>query len=171
MAFLLPVVAAGHHSREVERSMINSTRRLAPRMHLPLRRLALCLDCDECFEIGEGTCPACGSETWTPLARFMEIAPARSLARLLEGNHLIVVSRERLKLYESLKRTLTGNRTVQVILDRRFGERRRTPTGATPDRRKRDRRAGASTEDLMRAEHWSLIVVDLARVKGGRSHS
>jgi hypothetical protein len=32
--------------------MISRVRQLAPRVHLPLRQLALCLDCDECFEIG-----------------------------------------------------------------------------------------------------------------------
>ena len=42
------------------------------RFHLPLRLLALCLDCDEGFEIGNGCCPACGSGTWTPLSRFLE---------------------------------------------------------------------------------------------------
>jgi hypothetical protein len=41
-------------------------------VHLPLRRLALCIDCDECFELGLPACPACSSETWTPLARFVE---------------------------------------------------------------------------------------------------
>jgi hypothetical protein len=43
-----------------------------PSVHLPLRRLALCIDCDECFELGLAACPACSSETWTPLARFVE---------------------------------------------------------------------------------------------------
>jgi hypothetical protein len=31
--------------------MISRRRMLAARVHLPLRQLALCLDCDECFEI------------------------------------------------------------------------------------------------------------------------
>ena len=35
--------------------MISRARQLAPRAHLPLRQLALCLDCDECFEIGSPT--------------------------------------------------------------------------------------------------------------------
>src|SRR6266536_2586262 len=38
-------------------SMINTKRKPVPRMHLPLRRLALCLHCDECFEITDA-CPA-----------------------------------------------------------------------------------------------------------------
>jgi rRNA maturation endonuclease Nob1 len=41
------------------------------RLHLPLTSVALCLDCEECFELGTDQCPACGSETWTPLARFL----------------------------------------------------------------------------------------------------
>src|SRR5256885_13221194 len=52
--------------------MLARGRTLMPRVHLPLRRLALCLDCDEGFEIGSGTCPACGSATWTSLSRFLE---------------------------------------------------------------------------------------------------
>jgi len=42
-------------------------------LHFPLRRVALCLDCEECFELGVSTCPACGSETWVALARFLEV--------------------------------------------------------------------------------------------------
>jgi hypothetical protein len=51
--------------------------------HLPLRLLALCLDCDEGFEIINQCCPACGSKTWVPLSRFLERGagqPVRSRA-------------------------------------------------------------------------------------------
>jgi hypothetical protein len=43
------------------------------RPHLPLKRLALCLeeDCAATFEIGPEECPACGSRTWITLARFL----------------------------------------------------------------------------------------------------
>jgi hypothetical protein len=51
--------------------MIGHVEKLRSRVHFPLRRLALCLDCDECFEIGSPTCPACGSETAVSLARFL----------------------------------------------------------------------------------------------------
>ncbi len=44
---------------------------LGTQFHLPLSRLVLCLDCEQCFELGTSVCPACGSETWTPLARFL----------------------------------------------------------------------------------------------------
>jgi len=43
-------------------------------VYVPLRRLALCLDCENCFELTCGSCPACGSDTWSSLARFLEAA-------------------------------------------------------------------------------------------------
>jgi hypothetical protein len=51
---------------------------LRPYVHLPLRRLALCLDCEECFELGAEACPGCGSGTWTTLALFLEGSPAEA---------------------------------------------------------------------------------------------
>jgi hypothetical protein len=42
-------------------------------MHFLLRRAALCLDCESCFELGRDHCPACGGDTWVPLARFLEL--------------------------------------------------------------------------------------------------
>ena len=39
--------------------------------HLPLGRLALCLDCEATFEIRMASCPACTSRTWVPVARFL----------------------------------------------------------------------------------------------------
>jgi hypothetical protein len=52
--------------------MTSTVRAFPAHVHLPLRRVALCLDCDECFELGFGMCPACGSGTWTALGRFLE---------------------------------------------------------------------------------------------------
>ena len=53
--------------------MSDDTPTLLRILHFPLRRVALCLDCEECFELGVSTCPACGSETWVALARFLEV--------------------------------------------------------------------------------------------------
>jgi len=47
----------------------------AAAVHVPLRRVAFCLDCEACFELGPDNCPACGAETWAPLARFLEGRP------------------------------------------------------------------------------------------------
>jgi hypothetical protein len=41
-------------------------------LHLPLGRLALCLDCETCFEVGLDACPACGSRMWASVARFLD---------------------------------------------------------------------------------------------------
>ena len=118
--------------------MIGRVEKPAPRVHFPLRRLALCLDCDECFEIGSPTCPACGSETAASLARFLEKAPLEPLHRLLHGTRqhrvtmttrreserqiarqLFIIARDRRKLYEYVKQAFAGNPSVEVVLDRR----------------------------------------------------
>jgi len=49
-----------------------SGRGTARALQLPLRRLALCLDCDTCFELGADPCPACGSRVWASVARFLD---------------------------------------------------------------------------------------------------
>ena len=40
-------------------------------LHVPLARVALCLDCEACFAIGSDACPACGSRAWASIARFL----------------------------------------------------------------------------------------------------
>jgi len=52
--------------------MFQRVERALPRFHVPLFRMVLCLDCEECFELGAEECPGCGSETWTPLSRFLD---------------------------------------------------------------------------------------------------
>lgn len=47
-------------------------------LYLPLMRVAVCLDCDVCFALDFHACPACGSETLIPIARFLE--PREELA-------------------------------------------------------------------------------------------
>jgi hypothetical protein len=105
--------------------MIRSNK-VVPSPHFPLRRLALCLDCDECFEIA-GACPACGSETLAPLARFLNVAGASEATRRSDTRsprHVIVVARQHRDLYEYLVEALAGNESTQVVLDRRTAERR-----------------------------------------------
>ena len=116
--------------------MISRARQLAPRAHLPLRQLALCLDCDECFEIGSPMCPACGSATWTSLSRFLAQASSarhpghRDAAAKQHDDppetvrQLIIVAVDRAHLYERLKRGFAGNGTVRVLLNRRVIGRR-----------------------------------------------
>jgi hypothetical protein len=163
--------------------MISRTGKAPPPTHLPLRRLALCLDCDECFEIGASRCPACGSATWTALARFIDLTPSDPIRRLLQSSEdsnpkrrdherrvarqLLIVARNRTKLYEYVQRAFAGNETVQVMLDRRVAERRQRGASAGPERRQRDRRGRFDVDNLLRALGWAIVMVDLTRPRRG----
>lgn len=163
--------------------MIRQTRKPAPTVHLPLRRLALCLDCEECFEIGFDACPACGSEAWVALARFLEKHPedrrdssrSRPAERRINGvagglggkedreivRHLLIVARNREQLYGQLKEAFSGNESVQVIVDRRAGERRQRPIPTGMDRRQAERRR-RNVEEQLKTIGWALVLMDEA---------
>jgi len=49
-----------------------SVRGTGTALQLPLGRLALCLDCDTCFELGVDPCPNCGGRVWASVARFLD---------------------------------------------------------------------------------------------------
>jgi hypothetical protein len=57
------------------------------------------------------------------------------------GQLLFVVSRDAVKRYQDLKRAFSDQESVEVILDRRVGERR--GSGAQPVEPSRDRRRSA----------------------------
>jgi hypothetical protein len=132
--------------------MTSRRRMLAATVHLPLRQLALCLDCDECFEISSPTCPACGSATWTSLSRFLaQASPARDPRRRDAAakrhddpretvRQLIIVAGDRAHLYEHLERGFAGNETVRVLLNRRVVTRRERSGPYEAERRQADRR-------------------------------
>lgn len=152
--------------------MISRRRKPAPRVHLPLRFLAMCLDCDECFELGSETCPACGSATWTSISRFLEEASSSRRPRHRVGGppaaergdeqpeavrQLIVVARNRRDLYEHLKRAFAGNETIRVLLNRRFVDRRARHGPYEAERRRGDRRLPLTTDGLVRALGWAIV--------------
>jgi hypothetical protein len=56
------------------------------------------------------------------------------------ARHLFLVSRHEARLYEYLLDRFRDDGNVEVVLDRRRGERRRRPHGQGPDRRGADRR-------------------------------
>ena len=56
------------------------------------------------------------------------------------ARHLFLISRHEGRLYEYLLERFRDDGNVEVILDRRRGERRRRPHGQQPDRRRSDRR-------------------------------
>lgn len=143
--------------------MLTRSRRPGPQLHIPLRRLAMCLDCEVCFEVGPAECPACGSETWAALGRFLDFH-SRSAGRL-EGDsdarprQIILVARDRERLFEYIRRAFAGNETVEVLLDRRTGERRRSPGSRLPERRRGDRRRQDVSSQL-RGLGWAIVAVD-----------
>lgn len=161
--------------------MLHRSRLLAAGIHLPLQKLALCLDCDECFELGYATCPACGSSTWSPLARFFEIVSGsrahraggsarrmlrrRAAEEMAIAKHLLLVARHRRELYEQIKRAFAGHETLQVTLDRRVSERRQPKGAPMLDRRRHDRRSRSTIDEQLRTIGWSLVLLDLAKSK------
>ena len=155
--------------------MISRRRRLAAKVYLPLRRLALCLDCDQCFEIGSPTCPACGSATWTLLARFLaQVSSARHPGRRGAAakrhddppemvRQLIIVAGSRAHLYEHLKRGFAGNGTVRVLLNRRVIARRARSGPYEAERRQADRRLPSKLDALLRAIGWAIVPLDVPK--------
>jgi len=160
--------------------MIKAARSITRSVHWPLRRLALCLDCDACFELGPNRCPACSSETWTTLSRFLEIVSPERVARSAMradrpaprqrqedrqvSRHLFIVARDRILLYEQLRRAFAGNQSDQVLLDRRDRERRQGKGEPAIERRRGDRRVRLGIDAQLRAIGWSLVVLGLARI-------
>jgi hypothetical protein len=148
---------------------------LVTKGHLPLRQLALCLDCDECFGISSPTCPACGSATWTLLSRFLAQAAsadqARHRAAVAKGQddppemvrQVIIVAGDRAHLYEHLKRGFAGNGTVRVLLNRRViaGRARSGPYGT--ERRQADRRLPSKVDALLRAIGCAIVPLDVPK--------
>jgi len=146
---------------------------LTPQIHLPLMRLGMCLDCEACFEIGVDACPACGSTTWAPLARFLETARRRRMVQSVDlpspssgggarragaANHCIVVARDREALYHHFKESFADNATISVVLDRRRAERRTVVSGRSNERRRSDRRWRPVDEQL-RVLGWAVVRV------------
>jgi hypothetical protein len=141
--------------------------------HLPLRKLALCLDCDACFELGAPTCPACGSRTWSPLARFIDLlseprthrangkfarrtsAEGKSTAR-----YLLIVARQHREFYDNIRRALAGHERVQVILDRRVSQRRQAQAEPALEGRRDERRSTSAIDEQLRSFGWALVPLD-----------
>src|SRR5438093_11723617 len=53
----------------------------AARVYFPLARVALCADCEVCFEIGPDACPACGGTSWSPISRLLGQVSDGAVAR------------------------------------------------------------------------------------------
>lgn len=157
---------------------LDRTRSTALALHVPLRRLALCLDCEACFDIGAPSCPACSADTWIPLAGFLDQRPLPLLLQFHRGpksrqespkavaKQLLIVARDRGKLYGYLRRAFAGNPTVEVVVDRRRTERRRIEQPRAAERRRGDRRLMLEIDNQLRALGWAVVQLDVIRTVG-----
>ena len=92
-----------------------------------------------------------------------KLAPRRVAEELALAKHLLVVARHRRELYEEIKRAFAGHESVQVVLDRRAGQRREKKGAPMLDRRRNERRARSVMDDQLRTIGWSLVLLDLAK--------
>jgi hypothetical protein len=71
--------------------------------------------------------------------------------------YLVVAARNRHDLYGYLRRGFSEDDRVEILLDRRRGERRRRPDPHEPERRRTDRRSRAGKDD--RLYYFGLLIV------------
>ena len=76
------------------------------------------------------------------------------------GRELFIVSRDRPDLYRYLTQTFGGADKVEVIWDRRTGERRAGETGGVTGRRRAERRTRPTVEEDLKAVGYAFLVLD-----------
>lgn len=72
------------------------------------------------------------------------------------GRLVFVVARGEPERYEFLRRAFAEEETVEIVLDRRRGERRRQTLASTPERRHGERRGPSRDGELDRLG-WTLL--------------
>jgi len=84
-------------------------------------------------------------------SRSLKVEPTRDRIRCL-----FIVARDQPNVWRFLKQDFAGDARVQVILDRRRGERRKHGQTHEPDRRQADRRRAAIDTDL---RYRSFVII------------
>jgi hypothetical protein len=79
--------------------------------------------------------------------------------RQLGRSVLIVVPRTRVDLYQSLKRSFADDAKAEVVLDRRFRDRRIKSADHDRERRKTDRRRRPDIDAQLKADRWVTVPV------------
>ncbi len=110
-------------------------------------------------------------EIWPFLGRFFQ-PNGNSGGNGKLRKQLLVVARENPHIYEYLKRMFAGNETLEVVLDRRAGDRRGQGMAKLPDRRRSNDRRHQEIDSQLRALGWAIVLLDVAREqdreRGGR---
>jgi hypothetical protein len=79
--------------------------------------------------------------------------------RQLGRSVLIVVPRSRVDLYQSLKRSFADDAKAEVVLDRRFRDRRVRNAAPGRERRKNDRRRRPDIDAQLKADRWVTVPI------------
>ena len=72
---------------------------------------------------------------------------------------LFIVSRSNTKLASYLQNHFSGDATVQVVVDRRHGERRQQSTDVATERRRADRRARPHVDKELRLTSFAIVTL------------
>jgi hypothetical protein len=72
---------------------------------------------------------------------------------------LVIVSRGSAKLAGYLQNHFSGDATVQVIVDRRYGERRQQKADVVTDRRRADRRSRPYVDKELRLTSFAIVTL------------
>jgi hypothetical protein len=75
----------------------------------------------------------------------------------VNARHLFIVSRDQPGLYEFLQQEFSEHSDVDVVLDRRQGERRRSSPARPDDRRQSDRRAPRGLEAEIQTRGYAIV--------------
>lgn len=73
--------------------------------------------------------------------------------------YLFIVSRAHPALYDDLARQFATDPKVEIVLDRRFGERRTRRSDDFPERRQRDRRRNEEVQAQLRERFYAVVTV------------
>jgi hypothetical protein len=103
--------------------------------------------------------PARVPETLSPPPALRGREDAAAGKRQLGRSVLIVVPRTRVDLYQSLKRSFADDAKAEVVLDRRFKDRRVQTASRDRERRKNDRRRRPDIDAQLKADRWVTVPV------------
>jgi hypothetical protein len=73
--------------------------------------------------------------------------------------HIFIVSRAHRELFEYLALRFSGEKNVEVVLDRRTAERRGRPTVHPNERRRRDRRHRPAIDEELLSRSHSIVTI------------
>jgi hypothetical protein len=80
-----------------------------------------------------------------------------------EARMIFVVARDQPVLFETLRREFSSDREIEVIMDRRHGERRQVVIPYAVERRRAERRLHNDAESQLKSLGWALVRTPRAR--------